>query len=287
MTFWSYYKKHKDNIDGLLIDVDGTLSVGSKAIGEVDKFLEEMRSDGKAFYILTNDGNHSIKEKCGFLHKAGLDIQEDELISCASVLRYVAEENDWVGKKFFVVGELGTPCFAELAGLQVTRNIDELNECLGAIQGEGVYNWQTNLEAIFGFFLANPDRHYIVPNPDSFWPMPHSTGFGIGAGGQARMIINILREVYGKFEPIYLGKPYPGIYDYALSKLSKKMNIDKDNLDRSRVYGIGDYLNSDIKGANLSGLTSVLVCTGATKREQLQNGLTEEQTPKLVFNSLA
>ena len=288
MKFFDYYRENKENIDGLLLDVDGTISVGSRAIGEAKNFIDELRSDNKAFYILTNDGNHSIEEKCGFLRKAGLEIEEDELISCASVLKYVAEQKDWVGKKFFVIGELGTPCFAELAGLDVTRNIDKIWDCVGAIQGEGVYDWQINLEAVFGFFYRHPDRPYIVPNPDSFWPIPRSTGYGIGAGGQARMIINILKEVYGDFEPIYLGKPFNGIYDYALSKLCAKLNIKREELDRNRVYGIGDYLNSDIMGANNAGLTSVLVYTGVTKKEQLQNkNLDKRQIPDLVFDALA
>ncbi len=288
MKFFDYYQKNKENIDGLLIDVDGTLAVGTCAIGETAEFIKELRRDNKAFYILTNDGNHSIKQKCGFLHRAGLDIEEDELISCASVLKYVAEKNNWVGKKFFVLGELGDPCFAELAGFEVTRNLDEIMDCCGAIQGEGVYNWQANLEAAFGLFLRHPEKHYIVPNPDSYWPMPRSTGFGIGAGGQARMIVNIIKEVHPDFEPIYLGKPFRGIYDYALDKIAEKMNREVASLDLKKIYGIGDYLNSDIQGANSAGLTSVLVCTGVSRREQLQyESAGSLKLPDLIFDALA
>lgn len=287
MRFFDYYLQHKDAIEALLIDIDGTLVLSSHQIGEADKFIDMLHHDKKPFFLLTNDGNHSIKEKCQFMKNANLDIHESEIISCGSVLNLLAEENNFVGKKFFVLGELGNPSYASEAGFVVTQDIDEIMECEGVIAGEGDYDWRPNLEAVLSYFIKFPERPYIVPNPDSFWPYKTHGQFGIGAGGQARMIVNIMQELNFDFEPIYLGKPYNGIYRYALEMLTKKFRSDLRELNPEKIYAIGDSLSSDIAGANQANLNSVLVLSGITNSRHVASVSSQIKTPNFVFDSLA
>ena len=46
--------------------------------------------------------------------------------------------------------------------------------------------------------------------------------FGIGAGGQARCIQLILKEMGVEIEPIYLGKPHAAIYEHTLYELERR-----------------------------------------------------------------
>eukprot|EP01104_Vermistella_antarctica_P011675 TRINITY_DN3289_c0_g1_i1.p1 TRINITY_DN3289_c0_g1~~TRINITY_DN3289_c0_g1_i1.p1 ORF type:complete len:373 (-),score=53.59 TRINITY_DN3289_c0_g1_i1:640-1758(-) len=51
------------------------------------------------------------------------------------------------------------------------------------------------------------------------------------------------------------GKPYPSTYAYAMDRIGS-------DIDRSRVFAIGDNPLSDIVGANRHGMSSILVRTG-------------------------
>jgi HAD superfamily hydrolase (TIGR01459 family) len=62
----------------------------------------------------------------------------------------------------------------------------------------------------------------------------------------------------------YYGKPYKNIYDLALTTY---------NLQPTTTLAIGDNLNTDIKGANDYGISSVLV-TGGVLKEELEHGKT-------------
>ena len=59
----------------------------------------------------------------------------------------------------------------------------------------------------------------------------------------------------------YFGKPYSDIYSFALKKISTKtLKIRKIN-----ILAIGDNIKTDIKGANLFNLDSVLILNGIYK----------------------
>jgi ribonucleotide monophosphatase NagD (HAD superfamily) len=62
----------------------------------------------------------------------------------------------------------------------------------------------------------------------------------------------------------YYGKPYKNIYDLAIATY---------NLQPATTLAIGDNLNTDIKGANDYGISSVLV-TGGVLKEELEQGKT-------------
>ena len=61
----------------------------------------------------------------------------------------------------------------------------------------------------------------------------------------------------------YFGKPYSEIYSFAL----KKIRAHKDFKDKKEINTlvIGDNIKTDIKGANLSNLDSVLILNGIYK----------------------
>ena len=61
----------------------------------------------------------------------------------------------------------------------------------------------------------------------------------------------------------YFGKPYSDIYSFAL----KKVRAHKDFKDQKEInaLAIGDNIKTDIKGANLFNLDSVLILNGIYK----------------------
>ncbi len=287
MTFDSFIEwwsiKGSKSFDALLFDIDGTLINGGKALPgslETLKWLRDMRYP---FRLLTNDGNHSTQEKSGFLNKAGLSIAPEEIVSCAHALNSLGESLSLRGKKVFVMGDLGNPSFAELAGMIPCKDLESLGECAAVIVGEGTYDWQPTITAVLNHLVKRTDSILVSPNPDTYWP-DGKGGFGIGAGATARFICGILAEMNLPREPIYLGKPYPAIYDYAVQEIVDHFELPAMP-QRQRILMLGDSLQSDIKGAHSAGMKAALLLTGITTAAQaeLASGYAR---PDLIFKHL-
>ena len=125
-TFYSWWLNNHQDYDAMLFDVDGTLISGRQALPGAAEMLLWLRNNSFPFFLLTNDGNHSTIEKSDILKQRGLDIQPEEIISCSLALNYLTTECQLLGSLFFIMGDLGTPNYAEEAGLNITRDRNEL-----------------------------------------------------------------------------------------------------------------------------------------------------------------
>lgn len=283
-NFTRWWEKCCGEYDALLFDIDGTLISAGECLPGADRLLARLREIRYPFYLLTNDGNHSTEEKSVLLAKAGLHVAPDEIVSCAMALRQFAADTGCWGQRFFIMGDLGVPCFAERAGLEPCRDVEVIDSCAGVIVGEGFYNWHDHIQAVFNYLVRHPDRPLLVPNPDSYWPGRKKGEFGIGAGAKARFICEILAEMGIAVEPVYLGKPYPVVFEYAITLLRERYGLP-DDLDHHRIIMVGDSMTADICGANQCGLTSVLVLTGITTAAKAEAAEAEFR-PQLVFPTL-
>ncbi len=268
--------------DGLLLDIDGTLLSGKRqALPGAVELIAFLRETGFPFGILTNDGNHSREDKSSFLNAAGFDLQPEDIISCALVLKTLAVDLSLKGEKVFIMGELGEPVsYAELAGMLPVFELDEIDACKAVIVGEGKYDWCSVIETVVNFLMRHPEVPLIAPNPDTHWPNGHG-GIGIGAGATSRFIAELLNDLGFRIRRMTLGKPERAIFDYALGKI-----FPVSCPDRRRILMVGDFLKSDIRGANRAGLTSALVMTGVTN-ENLLADAEDDDVPQLVFNALS
>ncbi|MGE4565521.1 MAG: HAD-IIA family hydrolase [Victivallaceae bacterium] len=284
MKFIDFFRANRDSYQALLLDVDGTICTGSRALPGAAELLAELKLSGYPHLILTNDGNHSPEEKSELLRRGGLPVSADEIVSCGAALKEVSDVNGYAGKTFFVLGRLGVPCFAERAGLRVCRDPGKIEECFGVINGEDYYDWHDHMQAVINYFRRHPDRPYLVPNPDSYWPSPRTGDFGIGAGGQARFIASMLGEMGVEVTPTYLGKPYRPLYDYSVHLLHQRFGLPEPQNYR-KILMAGDSLQSDVRGANRCGMTSALLLTGITDAERAARAEGETK-PQYIFESI-
>ena len=282
-NFRKWWQKNSNDYGAVLFDVDGTLISGRHALPGASELINTLRDSQFPFCLLTNDGNNSTEEKSAIMRRRGLDISQEDIISCGHALLPLAERRKYVGKRFYAMGELGVPDYAELAGIITERNPERINSCEGVIVGEGTYNWQDNITAVINYYIKNDSRIMIVPNPDSYWPSGNGE-IGIGAGGKARFLCTILKEYGIKIDPCYLGKPYKPVYRCALKMLKEKFNLPQ-SVSGEKILMIGDSLLSDIRGANRSGFTSALVLTGISTLTHMEKA-SAISTPNLVFEEL-
>jgi HAD superfamily hydrolase (TIGR01450 family) len=258
--FSAWLDDHPDALDALVLDVDGVLLLIKQAISGSHEILARMRADGLPFLLLTNDGDHSPQEKARILQACGLEIHPEEIVSCAHGLSTIAADHDWDAGPFFVMGNLGTPCYAEAAGLRTTRKLDELPGCQGVIVGENNYDWEPVLNAVVNFFIRRPQARLIVPNPDEYYPDGQG-GVRLAGGSVARMIQGALTAYGCPIVPLYLGKPHAPIFSFAHQRLE---TIAAKSIDKGRILMIGDNLDSDVAGAQAFGYQAAIVLTGIT-----------------------
>lgn len=273
----------RGDFDAVFFDIDGTLTDHGHALPGTAETLAWLRQEQIPFLCLTNDGNHAVTQKSAFLHRCGLQVAPTEIVSCAHAIFEHAESTGLTGKKVFIMGDLGVrfPPLDATADANrhdaadpidstvfcETHNLEHVPDCDGVIVGEGIYDWLPTITAVFNLLVRRPEVFMIVPNPDSYWP-DGRRGLGIGAGAVARFIQRLLHDYGHEFEPVYLGKPYPRIFEHALHYL-RHQHGSHLGADPSRIWVIGDSLSADIKGANGVGFRSVLVLTGITKAARL------------------
>ena len=188
MKFLEFWTREAHRFKGIVFDIDGTLVCGPRQLPGAAELLGSVRAAGIPLCFLTNDGDHTMEEKCSFLCRAGLPARPDEFISCLAALDTAAEENDWRGRTFFAIGSLGT-----IRCLQLERDPGNIDHCAGVIMGEGRYDWRGSWEAAVNFFRRHPERPFIVPNPD-LW---HPSGT-VGAADAGRLA----RKRHPRGEPI-------------------------------------------------------------------------------------
>lgn len=256
----AWLDQHPHTLDAIVLDVDGVLLLAKRATPGSQEFLARLRADGLPFLLLTNDGDHSPQEKAGTLRACGLDIRPEQIVSCAHGLLSVAADHGEAEGLFFVMGNLGTPCYAEAAGLDTTRDLDDLPHCRGVIVGEDNYDWEPVLNAVVNFFIRRPQALLITPNPDEYYPDGQG-GIRLAAGSVTRLIQRALAAYGSPTAPLYLGKPYAPIFRFAHQRL--EMSAAKA-IDKRRVMMIGDNLDSDVAGAHAFGYRTAIVLTGIT-----------------------
>jgi HAD superfamily hydrolase (TIGR01459 family) len=104
----------------------------------------------------------------------------------------------------------------------------------------------------------------ICANPDLY----------VHRGSQLITCAGALAELYAELggEVIMAGKPYRPIYDQAINYL----NLSQD--DKPFILTIGDGLPTDIKGAQLQGLNSLLIASGLHRDYLLKDGKLQTKT---------
>ena len=276
MTLLELYKQNSARFKSFMFDIDGTLLLGNTPIPGAAHLLDVLRSDKVPFFFLTNNSTNTHEEIAARLNNIGIKAEPDEIVSCSDPVPKYFKSVNTSGKawKYFLIGRQ-----QEVPGV-ITYETDpeKIMECDGVIHNGGTYDWRTTMTALVNFFIKFPDKPFLVSNPDILNPV--KDGFSICSNGQMELIIRLLRERGIEKERTYFGKPYPPIYAEAISRLGKGNQPEKSHV------AVGDWLNSDIRGANLSGLGSCLVLTGLSSRQDAEKA-TAEFKPDFIVDTLS
>jgi len=242
--------------EGIIFDVDGVLRRGGKPIPGAAETVNKIRGMGIRTVFLSNLSTKSREEYVNTLRGLGVEVSPDDLVLATSATaEYVAKNSRT--RKVYLVGHAGLRRELEKAGLEIVDDPEEAEFLVagspfdekGYVTEENRWKFTGAIRAILlakaKFVAVNPDK--LFPGADGK-PIP-GTGTFLGAITAATGV-----------EPVIIGKPSRVIYQIALEKLG---------VPPERAIMVGDQVYTDIAPAKDLGMTTVLVLTGLTSREDL------------------
>ena len=232
-----------------LFDMDGTLYLGNRLYDFTLDLLAALRSTGRQYLFMTNNSSKSVEDYVTKLRKLGIEAtREDFMTSSQATAYYLHKYHE--GQKLYVCGTESLKTELRREGFTVTANVEE-EECI--VMGFDTELTFQKLHDVSYLLLTRPDLPYIATNPDYVCP----TEFGSvpDCGSVCDMIYNATKK-----RPVVIGKPSPLMPQLAMEKLG---------ISKEETCVVGDRIYTDVKSGLNAGITGILVLSGETTREIL------------------
>jgi NagD protein len=231
--------------ESYLIDMDGVLVSGRTIIPGADQFIEQIKARGLEYLVLTNNSMHTPRDLAHWLQAVGLDIPAGRIFTSAMATAHFLQSQKPSGTAF-VIGESGLTEAIHSVGYIITdRDPDYV------VLGETYsYNLALITKAIR---LVADGARFIATNPDPSGPS--ESGLVPACGAMAALI-----ETASGVSPFFVGKPNPWMMRSALNYL----DVHSEN-----TVMIGDRMDTDIVAGVESGMETILVLSGVTRREDV------------------
>lgn len=241
-----------DKFDVYFIDLWGVIHNGVQCYPEALKVLEKLKEQNKKIVLISNAPRPAAVVKV-FLETIGLKSScYDFLVTSGDITREYISLNS-SKKNFYHLGPTrDIDLFKDLNVSLTSKEECEEIICTGLVSDEE--EKLQDYKILLDFFL-NKKIPLICANPDEVVARGEKIVFCAGA------LANQYKQEGGVVR--YFGKPYSEIYSFAL----KKIRAHKDFKEKKEINTlvIGDNIKTDIKGANLSNLDSVLILNGIYK----------------------
>ncbi len=250
---------------GFIIDIDGVVGKSKTPIKEGVEGVKKLKEMGKKIVFVSNNSTRSRRILLERLRSFGLDVNEEEvMVATYATARFIAREKP--GAKVFTTGEDGLKEELELAGLKLV-DYDEA-EYLVVGSNRGV-NFDLMTRALRACLRG---IRYVATNPDRIFPAEDGPIPGTG------MIIGALYWMTGREPDVVVGKPSKVIMEEALRILQ---------LDPKDVAIVGDQIDVDVRAGKAVGITTALVLTGVTTKENLDKMIERYNLrPDYILDSL-
>jgi HAD superfamily hydrolase (TIGR01459 family) len=230
-----------------LVDQFGTLHDGTALYPGAAAALRALRAAGRQVVLLSNSGKPA---EANMRRLARLGIGPDDydlLLTSGEVARRLLTTGAVAAarraRRCLLLERDGDGAVLDGTGLDLAAPAAADLVVIAGSEGERrTLAWYAEL-------LAGPARRGVPAlclNPDRTMLTPQGLAFGAGR------IAELYTELGG--EVTWIGKPYPAIYEMALSTIRAACAAD--------VAGIGDSVEHDIAGARAAGCAAWLVRTG-------------------------
>ncbi|WP_055693765.1 HAD-IIA family hydrolase [Streptomyces prasinopilosus] len=234
--------------DTALLDLDGVVYAGGKAIVHAVESLATARAGGMHLAYVTNNALRTPDTVAAHLTELGIPTEAGDVITSAQAVARLVSEQVPPGARVLVIGGEGLRVALSERGLTPVESADD--DPAAVVQGYGGpdFPWGRFAEASYAIARGIP---WFASNTDLTIP----SGRGIAPGNGAA--VEVVRIATGA-EPQVAGKPLPPMHRETILRTGAR-----------RPLVVGDRLDTDIEGAFNGGVDSLLVLTGVTDGAQL------------------
>jgi HAD superfamily hydrolase (TIGR01450 family) len=224
-----------------LLDMDGVLFHGDQALPGAVEFLEAIASSPHCF--VTNNPIRTPESVAAHFANLGLPLPTVKSIVTSAEATAAWLASELPGYRYFAVGDRGLDAALSRHGVADAKAADFV------VVGEGVGLDYDSLTTGINLIIDHGAR-LICTNPDeSVDAVVDGTRRVLpGAGALVAPFVAATHV-----QPVYIGKPYPLLYEMAMSRLS---------VTAQDCIMIGDRPDTDIAGAQSLGMRTALVRTG-------------------------
>lgn len=232
----------------ILLDMVGVIYDEQSAMPGAIEEVKSILKRNKKLILLTNNPrpNNIAKEK---LKKLGFPISLD-IFTSGDATRYYLDKH-FKNKKIYHLGQHKNKDLLFDRESLIVSSLEDADLVILSIYTEQDENNETYIEELKK--IAKSSKPVLCSNPDI--KAPYGNTMRKTAGHYAKILEGLGKNV------IYMGKPHPFIYDL----IWEKYHLTEE--DKGKTLMVGDTLETDIVGANLYGLTSLLVLSGNTGKE--------------------
>ena len=226
--------------------MDGVIYHGSHLLPGVTDFVQWLQKEEKKFLFLTNSSARTLRDLSQKLARMGLDVSEDHFYTSArATATFLASQTP--GGSAYVIGDAGIINALYDEGL----SINDTNPDYVVVSESPNYDYARICHATK---LVLNGAKLIGTNPDLTGPI--EGGQIVPATGSLLAPI----ELATGSKAYYVGKPNPLMMRNALKQLGCR---------REETAIVGDRMDTDIIAGVEAEITTVLVLSGVTQRDDL------------------
>lgn len=248
-------------IDGVLLDVDGVLTVSWEPLPGAVQTLAWLRRHHVPFRLITNTTTHTRAALAETLSDAGLVVAPNEIVTAvAATAAYLREAHP--GAAVFLLSD--GDARADLEGVRLVDAQTKADVVVlgGAFDG---FDYPT-MNRVFRMLMDGASL--VAMHRNLYWRT--SDGWQLDGGAY----VAGLEEAVG-IRAVVCGKPAEAHFAAALADLG---------VPADRAAMVGDDVVNDVLGAQAAGLTGVLVRTGKFREQDL---VVAAGTPDVELDSIA
>ena len=250
-----------EKIKCFILDMDGTIYLGNELFSFTKDFLKKVEETGREYYFFTNNSSKSQQDYIEKLERFGIRIKRQQMMTSTHVIsRYLKQHYE--GKSVYVVGTLSL--IQEFQYFDM--NLTEEDPDIVVLGFDTTLTYEKLSKACH--YIRNGCTYFGI-NPDWNCPMEGGT-FIPDCGSMAKLI----EASTGRF-PEFFGKPSKHTLDYI---------IQETGYEPDEIAIVGDRLYTDIAVADQSDVTSILVLSGESTREDVK---TSDVKPDVILEDLS
>jgi HAD superfamily hydrolase (TIGR01458 family) len=248
------------DIRGFLIDLDGVLYVGNRAVDGAQDAIEFLRENGYPFRCISNTTRKCRHSVAGHLSSLGFDVPENHIFTPTLAAIGYMKKTRRTGFYLLTTGDVDRD-FKELRKMKPEMKPDWV--IIGDAGDKISYD---SMNTAFRFLIDGAEL--LALENDRYWMA--ADGLSLSAGP----FVKALEYATGKTATV-MGKPSLEFFNLALQDM---------HMRQEQVAMIGDDIITDIGEAYHAGMKSILVRTGKFRSDSVDTAIIK---PACIIDSIS